>query len=116
MTNYVNPLRPSLSIHNSCDYADTLILRPPPLFRVGRFREIYQFWGRHIATDVIWVLQAAGKGIVNETAFGNSPDYQLLAVPFNSGANTSITVWVGFWGQDTTQWLRVDDVGLEQIE
>lgn len=57
------------------------------------------------------VLDGSGA-VVNEVNFGNASTYKLLTVKFNSGHNTSVTLRAGFWGQNTVQWLQLDDVAL----
>ena len=57
-----------------------------------------------------------GSSILSEVNFGSMPGYTRITVPFNSGANTTIRVRAGFWGQGTVQWLQLDDVTLQQTQ
>ena len=45
---------------------------------------------------------------------GNRPNYSEVAVDFNSGANTSITVFGGFWSVGYDAWVQFDDIVLRQ--
>ena len=57
-----------------------------------------------------------GSTILAETNLGSMPGYTRVTVPFNSGANTSVRVRAGFWGQGTVQWLQLDDVTVQLMQ
>lgn len=59
------------------------------------------------------IRDAAGN-VVAQTTFGAAPTYKQLTVPFNSGSNTTMTVFAGFWGQNTDYWIRLDDFSALQ--
>ena len=74
---------------------------------------VFSTWVRSSFAAPSGYLSVLGtSGIVSEINFGNLPEYSLLVVKFNSGANTSVTLRAGFWGQNTVQWLQMDDVAL----
>ena len=60
------------------------------------------------------VRQSDGTTVLQETSFNASPGYTHLTVRFNSGSNSTVRVFVGFWGQSTDRWLRIDDISLHQ--
>ncbi|HEY0693560.1 MAG TPA: hypothetical protein VGD71_31530, partial [Kribbella sp.] len=47
-----------------------------------------------------------------EIRYGASPGYSQLTVDFNSGANTTMTVYGGYWAPNAASWLRLDNVTL----
>lgn len=74
---------------------------------------VYSVWVHSSLVGQPGYLSVLGAtGIVNEASFGNLPQYSLLTVKFNSGANTAVALRIGFWGQNTVQWVQVDDVAL----
>ena len=74
---------------------------------------VFSAWVRSSFASAAGYLSVLGKaGIVNEVNFGNLPQYSLLVVRFNSGANTSVTLRAGYWGQNAVQWMQVDDFAL----
>lgn len=76
---------------------------------------VFSAWVRTSLVGQAGYLSVDGQNaILNETSFGNLPQYTLLVVKFNSGANTSVRVRVGFWGQNTVQWIQADDFALRQ--
>lgn len=56
------------------------------------------------------------RAILNEVRYGaaaNNPGaYQYLETKFNSGANTSVIVFLGYWAPGADSWVQVDDVDL----
>lgn len=50
--------------------------------------------------------------VLAETKFGSLPGYTQLAVTFNSGANTTVTIYAGYWAPGADSWLRLDDFDL----
>ncbi len=74
---------------------------------------VFSAWVRSSFTAPAGYLSVLGNsGIVSEINFGNLPQYSLLTVKFNSGNNTSVTLRAGYWGQNTAQWMQMDDVAL----
>jgi hypothetical protein len=59
------------------------------------------------------VRTSDGMTVLKETQFSASPNYSQLTVSFNSGSNSQVTVYVGFWGQNTDYWLRADDIAIQ---
>lgn len=60
------------------------------------------------------VRASNGTTVLKETSFSAAPGYTQLTVTFNSGSNTTVKVYVGFWGQNTDYWVRLDDVSLHR--
>ena len=60
------------------------------------------------------VRQADGITVQQETSFTAAPGYTQLSVTFNSGSNSTVKVFAGFWGQSTDRWLRIDNISLHQ--
>lgn len=58
------------------------------------------------------VRKADGTTVLQETSFNALPFYTQQIVNFNSGSNGTVTIYVGFWGQSTDYWMRLDDVSL----
>jgi len=58
------------------------------------------------------VYGADGVTVVGQTNFGAESAYAPLTVTFNSGSDSTVTVFAGFAGQNTAVWMRVDDVAL----
>jgi len=40
------------------------------------------------------------------------PNYTQLTVTFNSGSNSTVKVYGGFWGQGADYWMQLDDISL----
>lgn len=59
------------------------------------------------------VRASDGTTVLQQASFGSLPSYGQLNVTFNSGSNTTVKVFVGFWGQGSTRWIRVDDISLQ---
>jgi hypothetical protein len=57
-------------------------------------------------------VRGASGAVIKQTSFGTASTYTPLTVKFNSGNNTSITIFAGFTGQRKTMDLRLDDVYL----
>jgi hypothetical protein len=51
--------------------------------------------------------------VFSEATFGSLPSYTQKSVSFNSGSNTSVTVYAGFWGPGADSWIRVDDLSVQ---
>jgi hypothetical protein len=58
------------------------------------------------------VRTANGSTIVRQAAFGAAASYTPLTLMFNSGSNSTLTIFAGFKGQNTSAWMRLDDVAL----
>lgn len=54
----------------------------------------------------------AGSATYAETRFGAAASYGPVTVDFNSGANTTMTVFAGYWAPNADSWLRLDTVTL----
>ena len=47
--------------------------------------------------------------------FSSQPNYaQTTPVVFNSGTNSTVTLYIGFFGDGQDQFIQVDDVSLTQ--
>jgi hypothetical protein len=53
-----------------------------------------------------------GVTVLKQSAIGAASAYVPLTVSFSSGNNSTVTVFAGFIGQNTTLWMRLDDVAL----
>lgn len=53
-----------------------------------------------------------GSAVVAEKGYGGLPAYTQLTVDFNSGGNTAMTVFAGYWAPGAASWLQIDDVNL----
>jgi hypothetical protein len=58
-------------------------------------------------------VRSPGGAVISEATFGSLPTYTQKTVAFNSGSNTSVTVYAGFWGPGADSWIRLDDVSLQ---
>jgi S-formylglutathione hydrolase FrmB len=62
-------------------------------------------------TDGYFGLRTPGGTVLGEQKFGSLPGYTQLSATVNSGNNTSLTVYAGFWANGDT-WLQLDDVSV----
>lgn len=60
------------------------------------------------------VRSSDGVTVIHEVSFSGASGYKPLTVGFNSGSNSRVLVYAGFWGQNTDYWLRIDDVSIVQ--
>jgi hypothetical protein len=58
------------------------------------------------------IRDSGGFNVVAQTTYSAAPGYEQLTVKFNSGSNTTMTVFAGFWGQNTDYWTRFDDFSV----
>ncbi len=60
-------------------------------------------------------VRNSNQTVLSEVNFsGNLPNYQEVAVDFNSGSNTSITVFGGYWSTGIDTWVQFDDIVLRK--
>jgi hypothetical protein len=59
------------------------------------------------------VRDSGGVNVLAQNSFSAAPGYTQITVPFNSGSNSRVSIFSGFWGTGSDQWLRIDDFGLE---
>lgn len=59
------------------------------------------------------VRDSGGHNVYAEKSFAAASGYTQISVPFNSGSNTQVSIYCGFWGTGSDQWLRMDDFALE---
>jgi hypothetical protein len=59
------------------------------------------------------VRDQGALNVWSQTSFGDEPGYDQMTVPFNSGPNTSVTIFCGFWGTGSEHFLQMDDFSLE---
>lgn len=57
-------------------------------------------------------VRTSAGAVLAQTSFGTASTYTPLTVKFNSGNNSSITVFAGFTGQKKAFLMRLDDVAL----
>ncbi|MCA1654926.1 MAG: DUF4185 domain-containing protein [Pseudonocardiaceae bacterium] len=62
--------------------------------------------------DGFFGVRNAAGGVHAERRYGALPGYTLLTVDFNSGANTTMTVFAGFWAPGADAWVQVDNLNL----
>lgn len=55
---------------------------------------------------------ADGKTVLGQASVGAASSYVPVTVKFNSGNNSSVTIFAGFTGQNTSLTMRLDDVSL----
>ncbi len=55
------------------------------------------------------VRDSGGVNVIAQKTFSGAPNYQQITVTFNSGSNTTMKVFAGFWGQNVDYWVRLDD-------
>jgi hypothetical protein len=60
-------------------------------------------------------VRAPGGNILKETKFERHDNYKKLSVQFNSGDNTSVTVFTGMWPNGDT-WIQADDYMLFPVD
>lgn len=63
-------------------------------------------------TGLVGVRGADNVTVLAQTAIGAASTYVPVTVKFNSGGNSTVTVFAGFSGQKKTYSLRVDDFSL----
>ena len=54
-----------------------------------------------------------GTTVLNEVKFYAASTYGKSTVSFNSGNNSSVVIYVGFYGTGADQFVRIDDVSLQ---
>jgi hypothetical protein len=60
----------------------------------------------------VGVRTSNGATVLKQSSFGSAPSYLPMTLNFNSGSNSTVTLFVGFVGQKTPLWIRVDDFAL----
>ena len=60
------------------------------------------------------VRASDGVTVVKETSFGPAANYTLLTVAFNSGSNSTMKIYAGFYAQNVDHFFRLDDVAVRQ--
>ncbi|MBB6735658.1 DUF4185 domain-containing protein [Cohnella zeiphila] len=60
-------------------------------------------------------VRAPDGSILKELPFGRFDDYAKQSIRFNSGDNTSVTVFTGFWANGDT-WIQLDDYSLLAVD
>jgi hypothetical protein len=58
------------------------------------------------------VRNGTGTAVNAETHYGSLPAYAQQTVDFNSGANTTMTVYAGYWSPGADSFVQIDDVNL----
>jgi hypothetical protein len=58
------------------------------------------------------VRNADGQTVLAETNFGQQGAYTELTVSFDSGENTKLKVFAGYWAPGADSWLRLDNLSL----
>jgi hypothetical protein len=67
--------------------------------------------------DNAWVgVKTTTGSVLGEVRHGTSTTtYSRYIVTFNSGANTSVVLNLGYWGPGATAWEQIDDVSLQKL-
>ena len=63
-------------------------------------------------TGSFGVRAADGVSVLAQTSFGTASTYVPVTVKFNSGNNSSVTIFAGFQGQKKKLMMRLDDLAL----
>ena len=61
------------------------------------------------------IRAGTGTAPYAERNYGGLPGYTALTVDFNSGTNTRMTIFAGYWGPGADSWIRLDDVTLYPV-
>jgi S-formylglutathione hydrolase FrmB len=61
--------------------------------------------------DGYFGVRTEGNSVINEYHYGQLGDYTQVTVNFNSGSNTELVVYGGFWANSDT-FLQLDDVSI----
>ncbi len=48
--------------------------------------------------------------VLKEVKYGKLGEYTKLTISFNSGSNTSVTIFGGFWGAGSDSWVNIDSL------
>jgi hypothetical protein len=57
-------------------------------------------------------VKTVNGAVLAQTSFGSASTYVPVSLKFNSGTNSSITIFAGFTGQKKTYEMRLDDMSL----
>ncbi len=61
------------------------------------------------------VRKPGGTSTLAEASFGAAGQYKQLTIQFNSGPESAVELYVGFWGeQSADEWLQIDDVSIRE--
>ncbi|ATB32768.1 DUF4185 domain-containing protein [Melittangium boletus] len=52
--------------------------------------------------------------VISEVNYGSLPHYTLKSVAFNSGSNTTVSVYAGYWSPGADSFIQVDDLALSR--
>lgn len=63
-------------------------------------------------TDGYFGIRTTGGRVVGEKKFARFGDYTQVSVTVNSGANSKLVVFGGFWAVNGDTWIQVDDVSV----
>jgi hypothetical protein len=66
-------------------------------------------------TDGYFGVRGAAGNIIKEQKFGRNDDYTKLTVEFNSGSNSTVTIYTGMWANGDT-WVQADDYTLSPMD
>ncbi len=67
------------------------------------------------STGYIGVRNGTTPNVLKEATFSSQPHYaQTTPVVFNSGTNSTVTLYIGFFGDGQDQFIQIDDVSLTQ--
>ena len=58
------------------------------------------------------VRAADEQTILGQYQYSSEPSYGNLTVTFNSGSSSTVTIFAGFWGTGSDQYIQLDDFGL----
>ncbi|MDQ0920702.1 DUF4185 domain-containing protein [Paenibacillus sp. V4I5] len=59
-------------------------------------------------------VRNSSGGVISEVNYGGLLNYTQQTIAFNSGSNTSVTLFVGYWAPGVDSWIQVDDIVLEK--
>jgi hypothetical protein len=65
----------------------------------------------NIVNGWIGITDSAGATFSNQK-FGSLANYTMLTLDFNSGSNTTISPYAGYWGPGAASFLKIDDISV----
>jgi hypothetical protein len=57
-------------------------------------------------------VRDGSNNVIKEVQFGSLPSYTNQTVSFNSGSNSTVSIYVGYWGPGADSWINFGDVTL----
>ncbi len=86
----------------------TIVVRPNTNYRLTGWVQN----SNNIDNRGYFGIRNANGSVNSEYNFAGLPNYTQLTVDFNSGSNTSMTIFAGFWSNGNDVWMRFDDISV----